>query len=330
MLKIGVVGAGNFGRWHIKNLKNLPTAELVGFFDINPERSAYIETEFQARAYPSLEKLLDDCEAVSIVVPTHSHYIVTKTVIERGRHLLCEKPFMEKLTEADEIIQLAQAKNLVLQVGHVERFNPALADLENFRIDPLFIESHRIAPFRGRGTDVAVVLELMIHDIDLVLALVSAPIVSVEASGAPVLTDSIDIANARLRFANGCVANVTASRISNKQMRKLRIFQRDAYFSIDMLKGQTEVYSLSRETGPLPADTIQITEIPDTNGQPKRILYHTLQTEQGNALYGELDSFVNAIQTGQPPKVSGADGKRALEVAIQIVNCIEADLRSII
>jgi len=329
MLKVGVVGAGNFGRWHIKNYKSLPTAELVGFFDINPERAAYIETEYQVRPYPSLEKLLDDCEAVSVVVPTHAHYSVAQAAIARGRHLLCEKPFMETLDEADEIIQLAQAKNLVLQVGHVERFNPALADLEQFHIDPLFIESHRIAPFRGRGTDVAVVLELMIHDIDLVLALVSAPIVAVEASGAPVLTDSIDIANARLRFANGCVANVTASRISNKQMRKLRIFQRDAYFSIDMLKGQTEVYSLSRETGPLPADTIQITEMPDSNGQSKRILYHTLQTEQGNALYDELGAFVNAIRTGQPPKVSGVDGKRALEVAIQIVSCIQTDLRSL-
>jgi predicted dehydrogenase len=218
----------------------------------------------------------------------------------------------------------------MLQVGHVERFNPALLDLEKYRIDPLFIESHRIAPFRGRGTDVAVVLELMIHDIDLVLALVSAPITQVEASGAPVLTDNIDIANARLRFANGCVANVTASRISNKQMRKLRIFQRDAYFSIDMQKGQTEIYSLSHDREPLPEGAIQITEMPSLDGTPKRILYHTRQTEQGNALHDELAAFVDAIRTGGLPRVSGADGKRALEVALQIVNCIQADLRSIL
>ena len=330
MIKIGVVGAGNFGRWHIKNLKSMPTAELVGFFDINPERSAQIAAEYQVQAYPSLEKLLDDCQAVSIVVPTHSHYSVAKAVIARGLHLFCEKPFMQTIAEADEIIQLARVKNLVLQVGHVERFNPALTGLDQFRIEPLFIESHRIAPFRGRGMDVAVILELMIHDIDLILALVSAPIVQVEASGAPVLTDNIDIANARLRFANGCVANVTASRISNKQMRKLRIFQRNAYFSIDMLKGVTEIYALSRETGPLPADTIQITEIPDQNGSSKRILYHTLQNQEGNALYDELNSFVQAIETGQPPRVTGEDGKRALEVAIRIVESIQASLGSLI
>ncbi|MCK9485028.1 MAG: Gfo/Idh/MocA family oxidoreductase [Candidatus Marinimicrobia bacterium] len=330
MIKIGVVGVGNFGRWHLKNYQSLPNAELVGFYDINPERATYIADEFQAKAYPSLDKLLEDCEAVSIVVPTHAHYEVARVAIARGRHLLCEKPFMSTIAEADEIIQLAKAKNLILQVGHVERFNPALTGLEQYHIDPLFIESHRIAPFRGRGTDVAVVLELMIHDIDLVLALVSAPIVQVEASGAPVLTDNIDIANARLRFGNGCVANVTASRISNKQMRKLRIFQRDAYFSIDMLTGLTEVYSLSRDSGPLPSDTVQITEMPDPNGTPKRILYHTRQTEQGNALLNELDSFIKAIQTGQPPRVSGEDGKRALEVAVQIVNSIQSDLRNIV
>ncbi|HNZ36465.1 MAG: Gfo/Idh/MocA family oxidoreductase [Candidatus Marinimicrobia bacterium] len=329
MLKIGVVGAGNFGRWHIKNLQNLPNAELVGFFDNNPERASYISNEFQVRAYPALEQLLDDCEAVSIVVPTHSHYSVAKAAIERGRHLLCEKPFMETVAEAEEIIRLARAKNLVLQVGHVERFNPALGALKQYQIDPLFIESHRIAPFRGRGTDVAVVLELMIHDIDLVLDLVTAPIVKVEASGAPVLTDNIDIANARLCFANGCVANVTASRVSNKQMRKLRIFQRDAYFSIDMLAGSTEIYSLSRDAGPVPDDTTQIMEVPDVNGAPRRIFYRVQQTEQGNALYNELESFVNAILTGQPPRVSGEDGIRALKVAIQIINSIQDNFRKI-
>ncbi|HPC36005.1 MAG TPA: Gfo/Idh/MocA family oxidoreductase [Candidatus Marinimicrobia bacterium] len=329
MLKIGVVGAGNFGRWHIKNLKNLPTAELVGFFDIDPERASSISTEFQVRAYPSLEQLLDDCEAVSIVVPTHSHYSVAKAALDHGRHLLCEKPFMETIAEAEEITRLARAKNLVLQVGHVERFNPALGALKQYQIDPLFIESHRIAPFRGRGTDVAVVLELMIHDIDLVLDLVTAPIVQVEASGAPVLTDNIDIANARLGFANGCVANVTASRISNKQMRKLRIFQRDAYFSIDMLTGTTEIYSLSQNTSPVPNNTTQIMEMPDANGTSRRILYCIHKTEQGNALYNELESFVNSIQTGQPPRVSGEDGIRALEVATRIINSIQDNLRKV-
>jgi predicted dehydrogenase len=329
LLKIGVIGVGHLGRWHIKNLLALDTVQLIGFHDQNPARAAQIAAEFQVKSYPDLSQLLTECEAVSIVVPTSAHYAVARQALEHGCHIFCEKPFMESLAEADEIIAMARAKQKVLQVGHIERFNPALAALHGFQLAPLFIESHRIAPFNPRGTDVAVILDLMIHDIDIVLALVKAEVTGFEAAGAPVLTDNIDIANVRLKFASGCVANLTASRVSAKQMRRMRIFQRDAYFSIDFLKNSTEIYRLS--SGALPEEgfsTIAEVNLPE---QPaRRILYRVLQTEQTNALYHELKMFVHSIQQHQPPMVSGEDGKRALALALQIEAQIKDELRRIL
>lgn len=328
-IKIGVVGAGHLGRWHIKNLLSLPTARFVGFYDQNPERAQQIAAEFQVKSYPDLNTLLEDCEAISIVVPTSAHHAIARAALERDVHIFCEKPFMESLSEAEEIIALAKERKRVLQVGHIERFNPALAALRGFQLEPLFIESHRIAPFNPRGTDVAVILDLMIHDIDIVLALVPSEVVSFEAAGAPVLTPNIDIANARLKFANGCVANLTASRVSTKQMRRMRIFQRDTYFSIDFLKNTTEVYRLSS----LPGGETDFTTVAEVNlpeQPPRRILYRLLQTEQTNALYHELAMFIKAIQYHEPPMVSGEDGKRALTLALQIESQIQAELRRIL
>lgn len=328
-LKIGVIGAGHLGRWHIKNLLALDTVELVGFHDQNPERAAQIAAELQVKSYPDLSQLLTECEAVSIVVPTSVHYAVARQALEHDCHIFCEKPFMESLSEADEIIALAHAKQKVLQVGHIERFNPALAALHDFQLAPLFIESHRIAPFNPRGTDVAVILDLMIHDIDIVLALVKAEVTAFEAAGAPVLTDNIDIANVRLKFASGCVANLTASRVSAKQMRRMRIFQRDAYFSIDFLKNSTEIYRLSSGASPEEGFST-IAEVNLLEQPPRRILYRVLQTEQTNALYHELKMFVQSIQQQEPPMVSGEDGKRALALALQIEAQIKNELRRIL
>jgi predicted dehydrogenase len=330
MIKIGVVGAGHLGRWHIKNLNALDNVELVGFFDSDPRRSAAIADEYAALPFNSLEQLLNSCDAVSIVVPTVSHYHVAKTALEKGRHVFCEKPFMQTIGEADSIIDLAKQKKLVLQVGHIERFNPALAGIGDFQINPLFIESHRISPFNPRGTDVAVILDLMIHDIDIILSLVDAEIEEIDASGAPVLTDTIDIANARLKFTNGCVANITASRVSDKQMRKIRIFQKNAYFSIDFLKNQTSVYSLSQSPDEIAENAVPVAELKIDDKPSKIITYQEIHTSKSNAMLEELRAFTHAIEDGTPPPVTGEDGKRALEIALQIERQIQLSLGKVL
>lgn len=330
MIKIGVVGAGHLGRWHIKNLKALETVDLIGFYDVDPERRAVIAAEYGVASFDSLVALLEQCDAVSIVVPTRSHYAVARAALDHNRHVFCEKPFMQTLAEADEIIALAKQKGLVLQVGHIERFNPALAGIGDFPIKPLFIESHRISPFNPRGTDVAVILDLMIHDIDIVLSLVTSELAQIDASGAPVLTDTIDIANARLKFTNGCVANITASRVSSKQMRKLRIFQKEAYLSIDFLKNQTNIYSLVHTPDEVTAGAVPVAELKINDRQTRLITYREIHTTESNALLAELRAFSRSIIEGTPPPVTGADGKRALEIALQIEKLVQASLRKVI
>jgi predicted dehydrogenase len=330
MVKMGVIGAGYLGQWHIKNLQTLTSTELIGFFDADSARQIQIAQEFQTPIFRNLDDLLDKCDAVSIVVPTISHYPVAKSALLQNKHVFCEKPFMQTIAEADEIIALAHQKKRVLQVGHIERFNPALASLKHIAVDPLFIESHRIAPFNPRGTDVAVILDLMIHDIDIILSLVKSEIEQIDAAGAPVLTKNIDIANARLKFTNGCVANITASRVANKQMRKMRIFQRDAYISIDFLKNQTEIYSLTENSLQLPPGTTAVAEV-KTDADHKRVItYQTIETPQSNALKAELKAFIGAIENGTKPPVTGEDGKKALEIAIQIEDQINNNLKRVL
>jgi len=330
MIKIGVVGAGHLGRWHIKNLSVLDNVELVGFFDSDSRRSAVIAEEYKATPFTSLDNLLQSCDAVSIVVPTIAHYNVAKIALEKGRHVFCEKPFMQTIDEANSIIELAKHNNLVLQVGHIERFNPALSGIGDFPINPLFIESHRISPFNPRGTDVAVILDLMIHDIDIILSMVDADIEQIDASGAPVLTDTIDIANARIKFTNGCVANVTASRVSDKQMRKIRIFQKNAYLSIDFLKNQTSIYSLSQSPDEIPENAIPVAELKINDHTTKIITYQEIHTSESNAMLEELRAFTYSIENGTPPPVTGEDGKRALEVALQIEKQIKSSLQKVL
>jgi len=329
MIKIGVVAAGHLGKMHIKNLNNLSEVDFVGFYDSDKQHSNEISEELNARSFDSVNALLEKCDGVSIVVPTVAHYDVSLAAINKNVHIFCEKPFMQTIEEADEVIKLAGDNNIVLQVGHIERFNPALASLEKIEVNPLFIESHRISPFHIRGTDVAVILDLMIHDIDIILSIVKSPIIKIDAAGAPILTDNIDIANARIKFKNGCVANITASRVSNKNMRKMRIFQRNTYISIDFLKNLTEIYSLSNEDEITNKNAIPITELEAKNNKKRKIFYEQLQTSKSNAMLEELGAFVSSIKNGTPPLVTGKDGKKALEVAIQIEKQIKSSLKTL-
>lgn len=330
IIKIGVVGAGHLGKMHIKNLKNLPEVDFVGFYDSDKKRSKEISKELNTLSFNSLNTLLEQCDGVSIVVPTVAHYDVALSAIKKKVHIFCEKPFMQTIEEANEVIKLARDNNIVLQIGHIERFNPALTSLKKFKINPLFIESHRISQFNPRGTDVAVILDLMIHDIDIILSLVNSPIIRIDAAGAPILTDNIDIANARIKFENGCVANITASRVSNKSMRKIRIFQRNSYISIDFLKNLTEVFSLSNEDEITNKNAIPITELKTKNNKKRKIFYEQLQTSKSNAMLEELRAFANSIKNGTLPLVTGEDGKKALEVAIQIEKQISSNLKTLV
>lgn len=323
MLKIGVVGVGHLGKFHVKNLQQLDSVEFVGFFDIDKERAKQISEDYKAKSFESLDLLLEECDGVSIVVPTYAHFEIAKKALEKGVHIFCEKPFMDKLSEADEIIAFAKSKNLILQVGHIERFNPALESIKDIAINPLFIESHRISKFNPRGIDVAVVLDLMIHDIDIVLSLVKSPIEKIDATGAVVLTDTVDIANARLTFQNGCVANLTASRVSNKMMRKLRIFQRNSYISVDFIKNKSEIYSLSYDDNSSVPSGVPIAELKSEDGQKRIIQYSQYSKKKTNAMLEELRAFANSIINGEPLAVTGEEGKKALEIALHIEDHIK-------
>ena len=331
-LKLGVIGVGHLGRLHVQNYKSIPDAEIVGIYDIDFERAQQVAEEYQTQAYSSLEPLLEKIEAASIVVSTTNHFEIAQTCLKQGIHCLVEKPITSTLSEADELIQLSNQKKLILQVGHIERFNPAIVALNDFELKPMFIESHRLASFNPRGTDVAVVLDLMIHDLDIILHLVKNPVTKIDASGVAVVTDEVDIANARLGFENGCVANITASRISQKKMRKMRLFQRNAYIGIDFLQKFSEIYQLVDSENM----KIQPNQIPielgqlDAQGRSKKITYERRQIEESNALKMELESFVESVGTGNRPVVSGMEGKEALRVAIEITDMIKSQVKKLI
>ena len=331
-IRLGAIGVGHLGRLHVQNYKSISEAEIVGIYDIDFERTQQVANEFQIKAFDSLNSLLDQIEAASIVVSTTHHCEIARQCLEQGIHCLVEKPITSTLAEADKLIQISRARGLILQVGHIERFNPAIMALNNFELKPMFIESHRLASFNPRGTDVAVVLDLMIHDIDIILHLVKNPVTKIDASGVAVVTDEVDIANARLGFENGCVANITASRISQKKMRKMRLFQRNAYIGIDFLQKFSEIYQL------IDSDNIKIqpNQIPielgqiDQSGKSKKITYERRQIEETNALKMELESFINSVRNGTRPAVSGEEGKEALRVAIEITDMIKSQVRMLI
>ena len=323
-VRIGVAGTGHLGNLHTKMLAQISNVDLVGVFDADAAKAQKVASEHGTETYASLEELLQDVQAVSIATTTTAHYDVACQALERGLHTFIEKPITETIDQAKKLVALAEKKNVSIQVGHIERFNPAILALEQYKIRPLFIESHRLAQFNPRGSDVAVVLDLMIHDIDLILSLVKSRVVRVDANGVSVVSGSEDIANARLQFENGCVANVTASRISQNKMRKMRLFQNDAYISIDFSQGLSEVFRLVDEGDPNVKPTMMLGKI-DQGTRKRIIVYERPEVKEVNALKYELELFAKSVQDGTEPPVTGRDGLQALEVAQEILKEIAAN-----
>lgn len=320
-LAVGVIGVGHLGSHHARLLAEIPGVRLAGLFDTDSTKASQLAAVIGIKAFPTLDALLDACDAVTIATTTSTHFAVARDAIGKGKHLFIEKPITQTIAEADDLCRRAEAAKVVIQVGHIERFNPAILALESYKINPLFIESHRLAQFNPRGTDVAVVLDLMIHDIDLILSFVRSPVHHVEANGVAVVSDSADIANARLQFENGCVANVTASRISQRKMRKMRLFQPNAYISIDFLQGMAEVFRLVGEKERGVQGTMMLGEI-GAGKHKRKIVYERPEVKEVNALKHELELFVRAVKRHERPLVDGMDGKRALEVAGMIMEKI--------
>jgi len=321
-IKVGVIGVGHLGEHHARVYSQIPEAQLVGVHDIDSEKAKKVAKQFNTEYFENLSNLLEKLDAVSLVVPTIFHYSLAGEILNQGKNLLIEKPITETVKQAEELISLTKKKNLILQVGHIERFNPAFKTIENLELDPKFIESHRLAQFDPRGTDVAVILDLMIHDLDLILTLVESEVAKIEAAAVSVISDSEDIANARLTFENGCVANVTSSRISARPLRKMRLFQRNSYLSLDFLQRSVEIYKLV-DADSVPKEEKEkktvVGNIP-TGEVGKTIIYEKPEIKTEDMLTSEIKSFLNAVKNKTDPKVSGEDGKRALEVALEIVN----------
>ncbi len=331
MVRVGVIGAGHLGNFHIKNLLSLDgkKCNFIGFYDIDQARSEEISNLYKIKKFNSLNSLLDSCDAVFIIIPTISHFKVALEAAKQKKHIFVEKPFTVSIEEADQIIELCKKHKRILQIGHIERFNPALTSIDQKKIRPLFLESHRITTFVPRGLDVTVIPQLMIHDIDLILTLAKSPISEISASGTPVLSDTIDIANARIKFESGCVANITSSRVSTKNMRKLRIFQKDNYISIDFLKNKSQIYSLNSENSFCKGQAQAIAEFNKPDNQGQKIWLHQPQTIDQNPMLEEQKAFLNSIKTGTQPLVTGEDGKQALEVSIKIESLIKKSLENI-
>lgn len=315
-LKIGVFGAGHLGKIHMQQWREVEGIELIGFFDPNDENAATAIAQYQVPRYDDMEQLIADADALDIVSTTTTHYDIAKQCLLNGKHIFIEKPLANTLEEGSELVQLVKEANVKCQVGHVERYNPAYRALEDELLQPMFIEAHRLAQFNPRGTDVSVILDLMVHDIDIIMHLVKSPVKRISASGVSVISETADIVNARIEFDNGCVANLTASRISLKKMRKMRLFQRDAYIGIDFLEKKTEVIRLKdgvEKGGPLdfPIDM--------PSGDKKLISVQMPDVVPSNAIREELASFAASILEDKPVTVSVYDGFQAMDVAHQIL-----------
>ncbi|MDO4763362.1 MAG: Gfo/Idh/MocA family oxidoreductase [Flavobacteriaceae bacterium] len=320
-IKVGLIGAGHLGKIHLRLLNQSEKYELVGFYDVDKENAKKLEAELGYKFYENLDELLEKVEMIDIVTPTFYHYDYAKIAIEKGLHFFIEKPVMQTLEQAEEIIQLCNEKGIRAQVGHVERYNPAFIATKSFIHEPMFIEIHRLAEFNPRGTDVSVVLDLMIHDLDILLSLVKSPIRDIRASGVCVVSKSPDIANARIEFENGCVANLTTSRISMKAMRKSRFFQKDAYISVDFLEKKAEVIRM-KPAPETPSDFDMI--IQNAEGEKSQILFEYPNIQANNAILDELESFATSITENKPIEVSLEDGTEALKVALKIMELIDS------
>ena len=318
MLKVGVLGAGHLGRIHLKLLQQSEKYELVGFYDPDIANGQRVAEEFKYRYFDQLDVLMDAVDVVDIVTPTLSHYNCAIKAITKGKHIFIEKPITNTIEEAEHIRLLVSENNLRGQVGHVERFNPAFKAIKSEIKNPMFIETHRLAEFNPRGTDVPVVLDLMIHDIDIILSVVKSPVLSVHASGVSVISETPDIANARIEFENGCVANLTASRISLKNMRKSRIFQKDAYISVDFLDKKVEVVKM-KDAPEHPGDFDMVLQ--NAEGKSKQIYFKNPEITPNNAILDELETFADAIEGNTKPIVTLRDGTDALKLAHRIIDC---------
>lgn len=320
MLKIGVLGAGHLGKIHLRLLNQSSKYELAGFYDPNSENAQKVSQEFGYKKFDSIEELIENVDVVDIVTPTLSHYDCAVMAIKKGKHIFLEKPISNTVAEAEHIISLSKEYNVKGQVGHVERFNPAFIAVKDKINNPMFIETHRLAEFNPRGTDVPVVLDLMIHDIDAILSVVKSKVKEVHASGVSVISDSPDIANARIEFENGCVANVTSSRISMKNMRKARFFQKDAYISVDYLDKICEVVKM-KDAPEVPGDFDMILQ--NAEGVRKQIYFDNPEVSPNNAILDELETFADAINNNTTPIVTLEDGTEALRIAYRIIDCFK-------
>ena len=323
-INIGVVGAGHLGKYHVKHLKSIESFNIIGFHDINEKKAASISAKYSVTHYKTINELIEGCDAISIVTPTETHFDIGYKCIKSKKHVFIEKPITKSVDDAERLIKLAKDKRVIIQVGHIERFNPALIPLNDYTLKPKYIEIQRLAPYNVRGTDVPVVLDKMIHDLDILLFLVNSDIDSIHANGISILTDSIDIANSRIRFTNGAVANVTSSRVSQNDVRKIKIFQQDLYITIDLLIGLTEVYRIIDE------GEKNVTAVKDVDfnyrGKKKHIIYEKPKLLSFDALKAELENFADSINGLASPVVDGNAAKRALELAINIDQMIREDL----
>ncbi len=328
MLKIGVLGAGHLGKIHLKCIKEIPEYDLLGFYDPDKTISERVEQEYGIKQFSSLDELVDAVDVVDIVTPTISHFDCASKSLLKSRHVFIEKPVVTTLEQARDLIRIASETKVKVQVGHVERFNPAFLTAEPFFTSPMFIEGHRLSQFNPRGTDVPVILDLMIHDIDIVLSVVKSGIKNISASGVAVVSDTPDIANARIEFENGCVANLTASRLSIKNMRKSRFFQKEAYISIDFLKKEVEVIRIE-EPGQASSGFGMPLDLGPGKGL-KQISFIKPEVKPNNAIKTELESFCSAIINNTVPPVTIEDGYHALEVAYMIINEINHSLTRLV
>lgn len=314
MLKVGVVGCGHLGKIHIKLLSESKNYFLVGVYDPNLEESKTISEKFNCTHFKNFNELLENIDVLDIVTPTPFHFEYAELAINKKKHVFIEKPVCSNTNESNKLIKLSRSKDIKIQVGHVERFNPAFTKVEKEINNPMFIESHRLAKFNPRGTDVSVVLDLMIHDIDIILKSVKSNVKEVSSVGVSVISKTPDIANARIEFENGCVANLTASRVSLKNMRKTRFFQSGKYISIDFLNRESEIVEIDKKNSGIPIMTLEL-----GNGVKKNIYFNKPQISQNNAILDELNSFAFSVNENKTPKVDIVDGHNALDIALKII-----------
>jgi predicted dehydrogenase len=322
MLQVGVFGTGHLGKFHLNNWQEIAGVEIIGFYDPDDATAEAVAQQYGIKRYENEDTLIEAADAIDVVAPTNHHFAICEKAIRRGKHVFVEKPLANTIDEAQTLVKLVKESGVKLQVGHVERFNPAFLALKNVFLNPMFIEVHRLAQFNPRGTEVSVILDLMIHDIDIILSVVKSDVKTISASGVAVLTNTPDIANARIEFDNGCVANLTSSRISMKKMRKLRMFQKDAYIGVDFLNKKTEIIKLQDSDEP----NVFAFDI-DTHEGKRRIAIANPPVPEVNAIRRELESFLAAIHTNTRTVVNEIDGLRAMEVAHHILQKIHQNLR---